>query len=40
MRIAIFVVAGDDASGIGVVDDFLIGPICAGLGKGFAMVFG
>jgi RHS repeat-associated protein len=33
-------VAADDATGVGVADDFLLGPLGAGAGKGLIMIFG
>lgn len=36
----IIVVAADDFTGIGVVDDFLLGPLGAGVGEGLIMIFG
>ena len=36
----IIVVAADDATGIGVADDFLFGPLGAGVGEGLIMIFG
>lgn len=38
--VGIVVVAADDATGIGVRDDFLFGPLGAGAGKGLIMIFG
>lgn len=38
--IGIVVVAADDATGIGVADDFLFGPLGAGVEKGLIMIFG
>ena len=38
--IGIVVVAADDATGIGVADDFLFGPLGAGVGEGFILIFG
>ena len=36
----IFIVAVDDASGVGVVDDFLFGPLGAGVGGGLTLILG
>lgn len=33
------IVATDDATGIGVADDFLFGALGAGVGKGLIMIF-
>ena len=30
----------DDITGIGVADDFLIGPVSAGISQGILMIFG
>ena len=38
--IGIIFVAADDATGIGVADDFLFGPLGAGVGEGFILIFG
>ena len=38
--IGIVVVAMDDATGIGVVDDFLFGPLGVGVGEGLILIFG
>lgn len=38
--VAIVVVAADDVTVVGVADDFLYGPLGAGLGKGVIMIFG
>ena len=38
--IGIVVVAADDATGIGVADDFLFGPLGAGVGEGLILIFG
>ena len=38
--IGIVVIAADDATGIGVADDFLLGPLGAGIGEGVIMIFG
>lgn len=38
--IGIVVVAADDATGIGVADDFLFGPLGAGVGEGLILMFG
>ena len=38
--IGIIVVAADDATGIGVADNFLFGPLGAGVGKGLIMILG
>lgn len=37
--IGIVVVAADDATGIGVADDFLLAPLGAGIGKGIVLIF-
>lgn len=33
-------VAADDVTGVGVVDDFLLGPLGTGVGEGLIMIFG
>ena len=38
--IGIVVVATDDVTGIGVIDDFLFGPLGAGVGEGLILIFG
>lgn len=38
--IGIIVVAADDVTGIGVADDFLLGPLGAGIGEGLALTLG
>lgn len=38
--IGIVVVAADDVTGIGVADDFLFGPLGAGVGEGLILIFG
>ena len=38
--IGIVVVAADNATGIGVADDFLFGPLGAGVGEGLILIFG
>ena len=38
--IGIVVVAADDATGIGVADDFLFGPLGAGIREGLILIFG
>ena len=38
--IGIVVVDADDATGIGVADDFLFGPLGAGVGEGLILIFG
>lgn len=38
--IGIIFVAADDATGIGVADDFLFGLLGAGVGEGFILIFG
>lgn len=38
--IGIAAVAADDATGIGVADDFLFGPLGVGVGDGLIMIFG
>jgi len=38
--IGIIIVAADDTTGVGVLDDFLFGPLGAGVGKGLTMIFG
>lgn len=40
LRNWICVVAADDATGIGVADDFLFGPLGAGVGEGLILIFG
>ena len=37
---AIALVAADNVTGIGVLDDFLYGPLGAGVGQGLIMIFG
>ena len=37
--IGIVVVAADDVTGIGVADDFLFGPLGAGVGEGLILIF-
>ena len=32
--------AADDVTGVGVVDDFLLGPLGTGVGEGLIMIFG
>mgnify|MGYP000729252140 FL=1 len=34
------VLSMDDITGIGVADDFLIGPVSAGISQGILMIFG
>ena len=36
----IIAVAADDLTGVGVADDFLFGPLGAGVGEGLIMIFG
>lgn len=36
----IVVVATDDVTGIGVIDDFLFGPLVAGVEEGLILIFG
>ena len=38
--VGIIAVAADDATGIGVADDFLFGPLGAGVGEGLILIFG
>ncbi len=38
--IALAVVIADDFTGVGAVDDVLLGPLGTGVGKGLIMVFG
>ena len=38
--IGIVIVATDDITGIGIADDFLFGPLGAGVGQGMVMIFG
>ena len=38
--IGIIVVAADDVTGVGVADDFLLGPLGAGIGEGLALILG
>ena len=38
--VAIIAVVADDVTGVGVVDDFLLAPLGAGVAKGIAMAFG
>ena len=38
--IGIVIVATDDATGIGVADDFLFGPLGVGIGEGIILIFG
>lgn len=38
--IGIIVVAADDVTGVGVADDFLLGPLGAGIGGGLALILG
>ncbi|MBQ3133559.1 MAG: DNRLRE domain-containing protein [Clostridia bacterium] len=38
--VGIVVVAADDATGIGVADDFLFGPLGTGVGEGLILIFG
>lgn len=38
--IGIVVIVADDATGIGVADDFLIGSLCSGVGEGMILIFG
>ena len=37
--IGIIVVAADDATGIGIADNFLFGPLGAGIGEGLILIF-
>ena len=39
-KIGIVIVAADDATGIGVSDDFLFGPLGAGVREGLILIFG
>jgi hypothetical protein len=36
----IIAIAADDLTGVGVADDFLFGPLGAGVGEGLIMIFG
>jgi hypothetical protein len=38
--IGIVVVATDDVTGIGVIDDFLFGPLGVDVGEGLILIFG
>ena len=38
--IGIVVIAADDVTGIGVADDFLLGPLGTGVGEGLILIFG
>ena len=38
--IGIIVAEADDVTGIGVADDFLLGPLGAGIGEGLALILG
>ena len=38
--VGIIAVAADDLTGVGVADDFLFGPLGAGVGEGLIMIFG
>lgn len=38
--IGVAIVAADDLTCIGVVDDFLLAPLSAGVGKGLILIFG
>ena len=38
--VGIIIVAADDATGIGVADDFLFGPLGTGVGEGLILIFG
>ncbi len=38
--VGIIVVAANDVTGVGVADDFLFGPLGAGVGEGLIMIFG
>lgn len=38
--VGIIAVAADDVTGVGVADDFLFGPLGAGVGEGLIMIFG
>lgn len=38
--IGIVVIAADDVTGVGVADDFLFGPLGAGVGEGLILIFG
>lgn len=40
MYCCIIAVAADDLTGVGVADDFLFGPLRAGVGEGLIMIFG
>ena len=38
--VGIIAVAADDLTGVGVADDFLFGPLGAGVGEGLILIFG
>ena len=38
--VGIIAIAADDLTGVGVADDFLFGPLGAGVGEGLIMIFG
>lgn len=38
--VGVIIVAADNVTGIGVADDFLLGPLGAGVGEGLIMIFG
>lgn len=38
--VGIIWVAGNDVTGVGVADDFLLGPLGSGVGQGLIMIFG
>ncbi len=38
--LGIVLVAGNDITGVGVIDDFLLGPLGSGVGEGLIMIFG
>lgn len=38
--VGIIAVAADDLTGVGVANDFLFGPLGAGVGEGLIMIFG
>lgn len=40
MLLTIVVVAADDATGIGIADDFLFGSLGAGVGEGLILIYG
>ena len=38
--VGIIIIASDDITGVGVANDFLLGPLSAGVGQGAIMIFG